>query len=130
MYGFGFAGILLDISKNPTKILNAIGFTGISKYASEKYADSFATAYGYGPALASAFKKLHINEGNSPDKIYYNFPVLNWWYDLNKISTRIIAGLIDVHPSDPSRVMAQLNKLKRDIKDPQLDPRVKKEYFL
>lgn len=127
LYGLGVASIALDIYKNPTKILNVIGLAGISRYASEKYADSFATAYGYGPALASAFRKLHINEGDGLDRTLYNIPILNWWYDLNKISTRIIGGLIDVHPSDPSRVTAQLNKLKRDAKDPKLDPRVKKE---
>ena len=102
--------------------------SSVSGYASEKYADSFATAYGYGPALSRALQKLNMNKGSaSIEQVIYDIPVVNWWYDLNKLSVRVIAGLIDVHPSEPSRVMAQLNKLKRDAKDPQLDPRVKKE---
>ena len=124
------AKITESIINDPIKIYKQYSLKNIDQYAAEKYSDSFATSYGYGPALANALKKINMNKDSVISKTLYDIPVLNWWYDLIKLSTTVISGLMDEHPSDPSRVMAQLNKLKHDAKDPQLDPRVKKELEL
>ena len=105
--------------------MDTINPKNIFGYGAEKFADSFATSYGYGPELSSVMVKL--------DKYKYNLvnaadiPVLNIGSDLIKTSTDIALFGTDPHPSNITRINNQLNKLKRDINDPTLTPKIKHE---
>ena len=97
-------------------------------YGSEKFADSFASSYGYGPALSTAFTKMETEEKNGIVGAVSKIPVLNIGYDMVRTASSVMTLLItaDPHPSNVSRVQSQVNKLKRDLKDPNLDPEVRK----
>ena len=97
-------------------------------YGGEKFADSFATAYGYGADTTSAFIKMEKGEMNSIYTATKKVPVLNIGVDALKTSAGIMGMLCsaDPHPTEAARVKAQVNKLKRDLKDPNLKPAVRK----
>lgn len=108
-------------SLNPIRIGNTIG-----GYSMEKYADSFATAYGYGPALSRFLHKNSLEKNVTMAKSISNVPVLNWFYDFTRVNISILSHIGDEHPIPPARIMAQLHKLKKELKDPNIDPRVRK----
>lgn len=78
----------------------------------EQFADSFATAYGYGPELISALGKLGT---------YDNVKVTNcgkatvFFRDLNNCLGEIINGLAEVHGTDQERCKDCINKLRKDL---------------
>jgi hypothetical protein len=113
----------VDFKKLIYKIITPGNIFG---YAGEKYADSIATSYGYGMALSSFQNKVQKRENFIINKTLYEIPVLNWIYDFMGVMLSIISCVSDPHPQDAVRINAQLLKLKRDIKDPNLNPRLKK----
>jgi len=118
---------LIEYLMKPEQLISLISFGNIFGYTDEKYSDSFATAYGYGPALSTALNKFEKMEGVGMNKLINSIPVLNWYNDFNKVLFRILIGAFDPHPHTSARIAAQLHKLKKEINDPNLDPRVKKE---
>lgn len=112
-------GILL----NPLSLVRAISPRNIFGYAEEKYADSFATAYGYGVPLSRAFQKFQMEKGVKTSQVIQKIPVVNLGYDLYKTTFTFLTGILDEHPQPASRIIAQLKKLKRDADDPSLSPR-------
>ena len=119
--------ILLTIT-NPiiivTGLLNPANTFG---YANEKFADSFATSYGYGKDIASYLNKRRMNKGRFITENINKIPILNLGYDLNTVMLEIATLLSSPHPDNMIRIQSQLNKLKRDINDPNLSPKVKNE---
>jgi hypothetical protein len=114
----------VDINNLLVSMLHPRNFFG---YAGEKYADSFATAYGYGEAVVTAQGKFAKRENFIVDKTIKDIPGLNWCYDLLTSYIRIVLCATDPHPQDISRMQSQLLKLKRDIEDPDLNPDLKIE---
>lgn len=114
--------------KNPvsiaTDLLNPKNTFG---YAGEKFADSFATSYGYGKDIASVIHKMQINKGRFTDKLISNIPILNIGYDLTKVMIETATSLSSPHPDASIRIKSQLTKLKRDLNDPNLSPKLKYE---
>lgn len=111
-------------------VLEIINPNNLFGYASEKYADSFATSYGYGLALSTAFAKLEANGTNYTESTIKNIPGLNWVYDLMSVNIGLIYAAVDPHPLTVTRIQSQLTKLKRDAKDPNLNPKLRKELEL
>lgn len=78
----------------------------------EQFADSFATAYGYGPELISALGKLGT---------YDNVKVTNcgkatvFFRDLNNCLGEIVNGLIEIHGTDQERCKDCIKKLRKDL---------------
>lgn len=118
---------IMSIIKNPMLSLPyLIKPSNIFGYANEKYADSFATAYGYGMATSTLRNKLQKSDNFVINKILTNIPIINYAYDLSNITFEILTMSSDPHPTDAVRISEQLNKLKRDQQDPNLSPRLKK----
>lgn len=107
-------------------LLAAIDTKNLFGFSGEKFADSFATSYGYGPDAVSAFGKMEKNKMNIMYQVGKKIPVLNIGLDMFKTSGTVLTALLDPHPTHATRIQSQLNKLKRDIADPNLDPRVRK----
>jgi hypothetical protein len=93
----------------------------------EKFADSFATAYGYGPQLISLMDKFDT---------YYitrdkNF-IADTWTWAGSIAPTIIGVLIDPHPDAQTRARIALDDLKKLAENPMLPKNirasVKKDY--
>lgn len=96
-------------------------------YSDEKFSDSFATAYGYGKETIIAHHKLQQNKHLIVNNVGEKIPVLNIGIDFVKAANMISIIPIDPHPDSAIRMQSQINKLKRDLKDPNLDPKIKKE---
>lgn len=78
----------------------------------EQWADSFATAYGYGPELVSGLLKLST---------FSNVKVTNagkttvFFRDLNGCLNEIINGLMECHGTNQERCKDCILKLKKDL---------------
>lgn len=92
-------------------------------FGSEVFADSFATAYGYGPALASAFNKFSNSTLSSRffDKKNKN----NAYNQYIIVCTTLIQSVMDPHPMDQTRMKNQVNKLKRELAEEGVPPELK-----
>ena len=94
-------------------------------YTNEKYADSFATAYGYGPELHSGLVKM-FNDGY--DKIKNN-PKMKI-YSLNRYLFNDLKAYIldkmDPHPRYLARIKVDIDYLKRELAKETMDPKMKK----
>ena len=103
--------------------INAIaGFiTNIAKqgYDNEKFADNFATSYGYGNEIASALMKMD-NVSSVGQKTFKN-PVSEFAVAIG----RMTSAIWDVHPSTCVRVRDQVKKLAFEMNDSSYDPKVK-----
>jgi hypothetical protein len=112
-------------------LIARIGSQGVVEpligYGSEMYSDSFASSYGYAVPLSSALNKLNEKRGSGTANVIKNAPIINLLYDFSNVTTSLVVGIIDVHPHTVVRVNNQLKKLKRDLKDDSIDPRMKKE---
>lgn len=105
------------------KFANPRSFFG---YAGEKYADSFAVAYGYGVEMSTAFSRFN-DEITVTTKTIMAVPVLSAVFDFARISTSLPFIFCNEHPQDVVRVNSAIKKLKRELKDPSIPPKMKKD---
>lgn len=96
--------------------------------ADEKFADQFASMYGYGPELASALAKTMIHYSDF-DKSLKDVPLLNVFVGLNQIRKNIGSIASDnPHPVTKNRLLNVVRQLEQDLKDtPNLTPTMKKK---
>ena len=92
--------------------------------ADERFADAFASQYGYGNELASALKKITIVD-SSFDKKLKDVPILNFFYGLNQISKHSVSD--GIHPHLLSRYEAIIDQMEQDIKDTPMSAEAKKD---
>ena len=96
-----------------------------SGYSNEVFADSFASAYGYGAATVSLQRRIEYvvlkNRALSKKNKY------NVYNQYIYIMTDIMTTFLDEHPASQTRMKNQIDKLKRDLEDPDVDPRIRKE---
>lgn len=96
--------------------------------ANEKFADQFASMYGYGPELASALSKTMIHYSDF-DRSFKDVPLLNVFVGLNQIRKNIAYISSDnPHPVTKNRLLNVVRQLEQDLKDtPNLTPTMKKK---
>ena len=96
----------------------------LSGYSNEIFADSFATAYGYGSATVSLQKKLeyYFMDNRALDK-RNKYNVYNQYI---YIMNRLMLTFLDEHPATQTRMKKQIEKLKEELNDPNVDPRIRK----
>lgn len=113
-------------------------------YSDEKFADQFATMYGYGPELASAMEKTpSFNYGLATQKLFEdNLPILSAMYDLTTFPLMAIITALDPHPANIERLESSIRVLKVEAqycnpgmrsrlnKDIAILERQRDEYFL
>ena len=97
-------------------------------YSGEVFADSFATAYGYGPELSSALVKMDINKDYDYNFLLDDKCPLHVVYDLSITAGEIIDNVLnlDPHPATQKRILNQLKKLESEANSSELPPDVKK----
>lgn len=110
------------VGHNLTLVTNFNPFNFIFATRNEKFADNFATSYGYGPALSSALMKFEKGDG----QVSQNIPVLRTIYDCTFTWLGFIGGLIDCHPNTYQRADDNLKYLKSEASKIK-DERMKKE---
>lgn len=122
------SGIAIPIPA-PQWIVNAL--YALPGYKQETIADNFATAYGYGPELATALSKMKYNAYGAPDeKFIRSIPVVGAIYDLEGIFITMILSIIDEHPNNAARAHHQIEVLQKEIMRADIDPKMKKRMLL
>lgn len=113
----------IKMMKNPLEIFMLIG-----GYQDERIADNFATMYGLGPDLTSAFKKMDdLESGIDTQRVIRNIPLIGHLHDLIMIPFMSLLSLLDPHPMKPARLRNQLMLMKKEIDKEKIDPKLKKE---
>jgi hypothetical protein len=102
---------------------HAVGYYG------ERFADSFAASYGFGEATASLQNKFSniITGDPTADIIFNDVPILSHALQLAMLPTMLLLGVMDVHPDGASRCASVIKDMRRDLNDPNLDPKLKKQ---
>lgn len=117
--GSMLAGAVVNPITTATKIAAGVG--------QEKFADSFATAYGYGPELIHLMDKLDTRY-ITRDKTF----VADTWTWAGSIAPTIMGLLLDPHPDAQTRARIALDDLKKLAENPMLPKNirasVKKDY--
>lgn len=99
-------------------------------YTNEKFADTFASMYGYGSDVQNALQKMMQSQVNfylpkkAPGAIMCAIKVgllsLNGWY-------AYIINYQDPHPEGLTRIKTQIDYLERELRNSSLDPIMKRE---
>jgi Zn-dependent protease with chaperone function len=103
-------------------------------YQNEKFADNFATSYGYGAEVASSMKKMD-NPANMqisekiPKEVFNDVPFLLFIQNFYLTILSVPLAIFDPHPQTDTRILDQIRKLKSDISKhgKELGPAVTKE---
>ena len=125
----------------PIHLINAIPINPITfihnalksmpGYSNEVFADTFATAYGYGPDVVKLQNMLGgantqndkycswLASDNNPFSIF-------WRVSAIMVDVCCLVASTDPHPTAQSRMAEQMLKLKADIKSSKLSPDLKK----
>lgn len=96
-------------------------------YYGERYADSFATSYGYGPGLSSGLDKITTNRNVSIDKNLRKTPVINVMNDMVDLSISVLGIISAPHPRDISRYKNQAAKIRRELSNKSVSPALRKD---
>ena len=97
-------------------------------YTNEKFADTFAAMYGYGPALHSALMKMY-DIGYSQFNLPKN-PVITAYIVFDLFLTDILLYILNIkdeHPDGLTRIKVSCDYLKSELAKEGLDPKLKKE---
>lgn len=98
-------------------------FDSTSGYSDEVFADSFATAYGYGPATVSFQAKM--GKMRTRSRFLSKKNKYSTYNQYVFILLDLQSMLTDPHPMDITRIKNQINKLERDLNDDRTPPEVK-----
>ena len=114
---------ILDGVFEPLNLAHQI-YRAQSGYSGEVFADSFATAYGYGAETVSSqakFAKMATNNVFTDKRNSYN--VYNQYLIL---MAEFTSTLMDPHPLDQTRIKNQINKLRRELDSSEVPESMKK----
>jgi len=125
---YATSGIILRTGASIKKLF-LIPLTIITRgYQNEKFADNFATSFGYGVEIASVAAKFNkIGSTGLSEKIIMNIPIYRVFYSTITFFADSIENLGAPHPSNYTRIIDQAKKLRSDLKDSGLDKRQIKE---
>ena len=93
----------------------------------EEFADSFATAYGYGPELASALSKIdktNIIDKTKTPKLYGMKKTLG---DLAMAQRYVMSACMGDHGSTDTRMKTTIEMLEKDLNRSDYPPEIKRE---
>ena len=87
----------------------------------ERFSDSFATVYGYGPDLMNALNKMDTSMA-----IIFDNPLLNQLTFIPYMSSTIVNMFTDPHPESQTRLVIILEDLKKLSENQTLPPGMRK----
>lgn len=95
-----------------------------SGYSNEVFADSFATAYGYGTATVSLQRKIsyYCMDNRSLAKAN-SYNVFNQYV---MVMSLLLRCFIDEHPTSQTRMRLQIDKLRKELENPNVPPSLRK----
>lgn len=124
------SSILMNIAKNIYQNpFDTIYHGMLSGTSGEIFADSFAATYGYGPEMASASAKMTniTSDSDAAAKAISRTPVLGLIKDFNTMLAFALIRLVDPHPDDQVRILNNVKKLEKDLNDPSIPSKLKKD---
>jgi hypothetical protein len=132
--GSGFLN-LQNIKMNPVEVVRSLprllyrmaSTDLVFGYHDERFADNFVADHGYAEDLASALVKFEKNKKNISVMATDSIPGLNWMSDFIRLQVSFLLLFLDEHPRNITRIRSGLNRLKQNAKDPNIDPRTRKE---
>lgn len=112
---------LINLIKNVSYCLNGILIRFflelmMRNYSNEKYADSFATSYGYGKEVAEVFSTEHIKFSKASRDIS-QVPVFSFIDKYCTLITSVFFQFGDPHPSGMARCKIAKEKLEYELKN-------------
>lgn len=114
----------------PEALLRAVDpVSHINGYAIERYCDSMATAYGYGPGLASGLTKITTTSTPTAiNKAIHSNPVTSMLDEIIVTTYEIcfMITLLGVHPQTVHRIENQIRKCERDLANGDFPPNQRK----
>lgn len=116
-YGKSLLVLLLQYPLAPITIAKTLA-SRIAKplgYENEKFADAFATSYGYGEELTSFLVKINSYQSDFADIIYDEIPFVSALKEAYMLPLNTVINAIDEHPSDAARAKATVKYLQREI---------------
>lgn len=113
------------IKKIPSQVLGSIiNFLPLG-YRDETVADSFSTAYGYGPELSSAFQKMKRADGGMVSDKIFRDSFVGAYFDLCMLPFKIMSNCFDPHPNTIARLNNQYEMLEKELLKADLKPKMK-----
>ena len=97
-------------------------------YTNEKFADTFASMYGYGPELHAALLKMAQLEDDPNVRPQTRNPILVVYraYKMYiKDALNFVLGMQDEHPEGLTRIKVSCEYLKKEIAKESIDPKMK-----
>lgn len=104
-----------------------LDFNFLFLYNVEKYADSFATDYGYGVDMMSALEKLSGVQGAMVRGVTHEDRVSGFIGDYLTFLSELNATIVSGYPSNQNRIRTVLDRTRRSLNDETLHPKVRKE---
>ena len=95
-------------------------------YSGEVFADSFATAYGYGAAVISSQSKFNKLRLSNPCFALNDGNKYSTYNQIIFLTFQIMTSMFDPHPMEQTRIKNQINKLKRELDSEEIPNDVKK----
>ena len=97
-------------------------------YTNEKFADTFASMYGYGPELHSGLSKLTSYYTKIyPESNNQIVVVLGVFKRYMEYINEYLYNMLDEHPNDLARMKISTEYLKKELSRESLDPKMKTE---
>ena len=110
-----FAGLIFAYPLAPFTLLNRL-VDRISKplgYEDEKFADAFATSYGYGEELNSFLVKAKGFHGDMISAA--SIPLTNAIKEVYLLPLNMVIGMVDEHPTSAARAKSSIKQLQREL---------------
>lgn len=101
-----------------------MNITDIGGKKGEQFADSFATAYGFGPQLISGLNKLGLYSASNYTKKKKSTPV-RIIRNFEEAQEEIALGMLECHGTHSERCKDCLRKLRTDLKSGDYNPKMK-----
>ena len=96
------------------------------RYTDEKFADTFAAIYGYGPDLHSGLQKIYNEAFKQYPQTRNSLFIIIKAYDLYLGDLfAFMMGVQDEHPNDLARMKVAADYLKKEISREGIDPKMK-----
>jgi len=97
-------------------------------YRNEKFADNFATMYGYGVHLSNAMYKVNkfSNQSNA-NKAFAEIPLIDVYMGTLLSYIDLISGLGDPHPKSSTRIIEQKRYLEEALNTDEVPAKYKNE---
>lgn len=113
----------------PNAALRLVKMIGKPKgYSNERFSDTFAQMYGYGPELISALNKLESEyDSTAADHVIGKIPYISTLYEFYTMPFMLVMHSLDEHPQNPARAYIIIDNLEKELKQKNTSPATRRQ---